>query len=141
MPHRLWRHRRLEEKSEQRGNEQRHADAGDAGLPAEPVEELAEHRGAHEPAEEIEGKIETARRAPVELAARPTKPVAVACAKKVPTPTSTMPVKNAARLEDNINGRPRAATASEPQKVARVPKRSTARPARGVVAIDGRNTK
>src|SRR6478672_3746053 len=64
-PHRLWRHRRLEENREKRGNEQRHADADDASLPAEPVEELAEDRGAHEPAEEIEGKIETARRAPV----------------------------------------------------------------------------
>src|SRR5262249_9631851 len=63
--HALRRHWRLEENREQRGNEQRHPDAGDAGLPAEPVEELAEDRGAHEAAKEIEGEIESACRAAV----------------------------------------------------------------------------
>ena len=50
-------------------------------------------------------------------AAWPTKPVAQACAKKVPTPTSTMPVSTCGKCEDSISGRPIAATASEPHIV------------------------
>src|SRR5262245_54287750 len=81
--HALRRHWHLEENREQRGNEQRHADAGDAGLPAKPVEELAEDRGgtAARQADSISPSISLAA-SWAELAALPTKPVAVACAKK-----------------------------------------------------------
>jgi hypothetical protein len=75
------------------------------------------------------------------LAACPTKPVAQACAKNVPTPTSTIPVRTSVRCEDSINGRPKAATASAPQIAGRVPKRDTALPANSVVTTDGANTK
>jgi hypothetical protein len=70
MPHRLGRHRRPEEEGEQRGDEQRHADAGDARPPAEPVEELAENGSASQPAEELKGKVEPTGRTSVR-ASRP----------------------------------------------------------------------
>src|SRR5438067_4958717 len=40
-------------------------DAGDAGWPANPIEDLTENRGAHDAAPEVTGKIETARGAAV----------------------------------------------------------------------------
>ena len=75
------------------------------------------------------------------VAARPMKPVAVACAKKVPTPTRASPTSTAGRLGVSSSGRPAPATPSAPQKVGRVPKRATTRPASGVVKIAGRKTK
>ena len=67
--------------------------------------------------------------------------VAAACAKNVPTPTSTMPIRTSPRCEDSISGKPIVATAIAPQIVGLVPNRATARPARSVVTIEGRKTK
>src|SRR5258708_18021248 len=75
------------------------------------------------------------------VAARPTKPVAVAWAKKVPTPTRARPTRTAARFGVTSSGRPMAATASAPQKVGRLPERPTARPAGRAVAAEGRKNK
>ena len=57
------------------------------------------------------------------VAARLTKPVAVAWAKNVPTPIRTMPSKTAARLGSRRSGKPMPASASEPHNVGRVPHR------------------
>src|SRR5436305_643041 len=51
------------------------------------------------------------------VAARPTKPVAAAWAKKVPTPISIRPVTTATRLGNNSSGRPPPAKASAAQMV------------------------
>src|SRR6516162_1584163 len=75
------------------------------------------------------------------VAASPTKPVVVAWARKVPTPTRTKPASTAGRLGHSSNGRPLRAIAEASQKVGRMPKRRTVNPAAGVVTIDGRNTK
>ena len=75
------------------------------------------------------------------VAARLTKPVAVAWAKKVPTPIRTMPTSTAGREGATSSGRPRPAIAKPAHSVRCVPKRCTARPASGVVKIDGRKTK
>ena len=45
------------------------------------------------------------------VAARPTKPVAAAWAKKVPAPTSTRPVSTAGRFGSSSSGKPMPATA------------------------------
>src|SRR6516165_5848493 len=75
------------------------------------------------------------------VAASPTKPVVVAWARKVPTPTRTKPNSTAGRVGHSSNGRPARAVAEASQKVGRVPRRRTVNPAAGVVRIDGRNTK
>ncbi len=75
------------------------------------------------------------------LAARPIKPVAVACAKKVPTPTMARPATTIGSELTRRSGRPRMERPSEAKKLARAPKREAIRPASGVVTIDGRNTK
>jgi len=75
------------------------------------------------------------------VAARLTKPVAMAWAKNVPAPTSAMPTRTTTRLGARTSGNPSAATSVAGQNVRRVPKRSAARPASGVVTIDGRNTR
>ncbi len=138
---RLWRHRRLEQNSEQRGNEQRHADASDASLPAEPVEELAEDRGAHEFRRRNRRLNRDRSPSPVRACRAADKAGGGGLREEGADADEHHAGQERGKAYDNINGRPRAATASEPQKVARVPKRSTARPASGVVAIDGRNTK
>src|SRR5688572_19447589 len=45
---------------------ERNPDAGDASGPAEAIEELAEHCRADEPAEEVAGEVDPARRAAVD---------------------------------------------------------------------------
>ena len=57
-------------------------------------------------------------------AAWPTNPVAQACAKNVPMPTSTMPASTAERFASSINGSPAAASASAPRIEDRAPKRN-----------------
>ena len=75
------------------------------------------------------------------VAARPTNPVAVACAKNVPMPTSTRPTSTAESCGNSSSGRPAPASASAHQNVGLVPTRCTKWPATGVVKIEGRNTK
>ena len=75
------------------------------------------------------------------VAARPTKPVAAACAKNVPTPTSIRPAITAGRLGSSKSGSPTPASAKALQKVGRVPNRCAAAPANGVVTTEGKNTK
>src|SRR6516164_4304936 len=53
------------------------------------------------------------------VAARLTKPVAVAWAKKVPTPMRIMPSKTAARFGSRSSGKPTPASASEPHGAER----------------------
>ena len=111
-------------------------------VPADVVEQLSKQCAADEAADEVAREINAALLTLIRSrGTRRTKPVAVACAKKVPAPTSTMPVNTAGRLDVSSNGRPSAATASEPHMVGRVPRRATALPAKGVVTIDGKNTK
>jgi len=75
------------------------------------------------------------------VAARLTKPVAVAWAKKVPAPTSASPRSTAGRLGVSSSGRPTNAAPSDSQKVGRAPRRAATRPASGVVTIAGRKTR
>lgn len=75
------------------------------------------------------------------VAARLTKPVAIAWAKKVPTPTSASPAITQARAGASSIGSPAPASVSAPHIVRRVPCRCTMPPASGVVRIEGRKTK
>ena len=61
-------------------------------------------------------------------AARPTKPVATAWAKNVPTLSSTRPSRTADKDGNNSSGSPRAASASAPKLVLRVPQRNPTGP-------------
>src|SRR5437660_12801262 len=51
----------LEPRGEQRGCDERRADAGDAGVPAEAVVDLAEQRRANEPTQEVAREVEATR--------------------------------------------------------------------------------
>src|SRR5215475_161541 len=75
------------------------------------------------------------------VAERLTKPVAVACAKKVPTAMSTMPTSTATRYGVTSSGSATPAIVNPIQRACLVPTSRTVRPASGVVNIDGRKTK
>ena len=92
--------------------------------PAEALEELADHRRADQAAGEIAREVHAAGRAGSSVAARPTKPVAVACAKKVPAPTQASPTITAGRCGSSSSGRPMPATASDARNARCVPKRA-----------------
>src|SRR5215831_3414090 len=106
---------------EDRRGAERKADPGNTGRPSDPIEDLPEDRGADRAAGEVAGEMDATGRPRSAVAARLTKPVAVAWAKKVPTPTRTMPTKTAARLGSRSSGKPTPARTSEPHSVGRVP--------------------
>src|SRR5262245_25940035 len=55
------------------GHRQRERNPGDAGVPAEPIKELAEHGAAHETAGEITGEVNATRRAAISGGGAPDK--------------------------------------------------------------------
>ena len=75
------------------------------------------------------------------MAARLTKPVAVAWAKNVPTRDQHEAEQHGGEAAAQQQRQAGAAMANDAHSVGRVPKRATTRPASGVVTIDGRKTK
>ena len=120
---------------------EREADAGDAGRPAAKLEELTEHDAADKTTGEVAGEIRPLASPRSAEAARPTKPVVTAWAKKVPTAMITRPQRIAGRLGRSSSGSAASATPSATSSASRVSKRRTTADASGVVMIEGRKTR
>ena len=75
------------------------------------------------------------------MAARLTKPVAVAWAKNVPDAQEDHADQNGGQIMRQQQRKASDSDCKPSPRVARVPQRWTAWPASGVVKIDGRNTK
>ena len=128
--------RKLEPYRQNASNRQGEKDACNAHRPAKPIEHLAEHGAADEAAEEIAGEIDAARDAAV-CRAPPGRQSRwpLACAKNVPTPTSTMPASTRQDAATAAAAGRCAATASAPQIAAAC---RTARPPAGQQRRDDR---
>ena len=109
--------------------------------PSQAVEKLAEHRAADQPSEEIAGQVDPAGRAAIGRRGATDEAGGCGLGEKRPDADKHETDQHRRKIRQQQQRQAEPASASAPQSVGCVPKRCTARPANGVVTIDGRKTK